>query len=126
RGAAFEDLALMIDGEMVTGEIRGAGEARRIYEEIVRRQRDPALVEWMDHGVLRTRIFPIQPGETRTVTVRFRAVAEREGDALRIDVPAPRGQGTEAGGTTLRFAWPQGEGFGDAWSPTHAVEAGSA
>lgn len=126
RGAAFEDLALMIDGEMVTGEIRGAGEARRIYEEIVRRQRDPALVEWMDHGVLRTRIFPIQPGETRTVTVRFRAVAEREGDALRIDVPAPRGQGTETGGTTLRFAWPQGEGFGDAWSPTHAVEAGSA
>lgn len=126
RGAAFEDLALMIDGEMVTGEIRGAGEARRIYEEIVRRQRDPALVEWMDHGVLRTRIFPIQPGETRTVTVRFRAVAEREGDALRIDVPAPRGQGTDAAGTTLRFSWPQGEGFGDAWSPTHAVDAGGA
>ncbi len=125
RGAAFEDLALMIDGEMVAGEIRGAGEARRIYEEIVRRQRDPALVEWMDHGVLRTRIFPIQPGETRTVTVRFRAVAEREGDALRIDVPAPRGQGTENAGTSLRFEWAQGDGFGDAWSPTHALQTGS-
>lgn len=123
RGAAFEDLALMIDGEMVTGEIRGAGEARRIYEEIVRRQRDPALVEWMDHGVLRTRIFPIQPGETRTVTVRFRAVAEREGDALRIDVPAPRGAGTQQSGTMLTFEWPQGDGFGDAWSPTHDVTA---
>jgi Ca-activated chloride channel family protein len=121
RGAAFEDLALLIDGEMVTGEIRGAGEARQIYEEIVRRQRDPALVEWMDHGVLRTRIFPIQPGETRTVTVRFRAVAEREGDALRVDVPAPRGAGTAGGGTALSFEWPQGDGFGDAWSPTHAV-----
>ena len=124
RGAAFEDLALMIDGEMVTGEIRGAGEARRIYEEIVRRQRDPALVEWMDHGVLRTRIFPIQPGETRTVTVRYRAVAEREGDALRIDVPAPRGAGTGSG-TALRVEWPQGEGFGDLWSPTHEVTRGS-
>lgn len=123
RGAAFEDLALLIDGEMVTGEIRGAGEARQIYEEIVRRQRDPALVEWMDHGVLRTRIFPIQPGETRTVTVRFRAVAEREGDALRVDVPAPRGAGTSAAGTTLSFEWPQGSGFGDVWSPTHAVHA---
>ncbi|MBA3853680.1 MAG: hypothetical protein C0503_04640 [Gemmatimonas sp.] len=125
RGAAFEDLALMIDGEMVTGEIRGAGEARRIYEEIVRRQRDPALVEWMDHGVLRTRIFPIQPGETRTVSVRFRAVAEREGDALRIDVPAPRGQGTQRGGTTLAFEWPQGDGYGDAWSPTHELRPAS-
>lgn len=122
RGAAFENLALMIDGEMVNGEVRGAGEARRIYEEIVRRQRDPALVEWMDHGVLRTRIFPIQPGETRTVTVRFNAIAEREGDALRIDVPAPRGQGTENTGTQLHFQWPEGNGYGDAWSPTHRVE----
>lgn len=122
RGAAFENLSLMIDGEMVNGEIRGAGEARRIYEEIVRRQRDPALVEWMDHGVLRTRIFPIQPGETRTVTVRFNAIAEREGDALRVDVPAPRGQGTENTGTQLNFQWPEGDGYGEAWSPTHRVE----
>jgi Ca-activated chloride channel family protein len=121
RGAAFEDLALEIDGEMVTGEALGAGEARRIYEEIVRKQRDPALVEWMGLGVLRTRIFPIQPGETRTVKVRFRAVAEREGDALRVDVPAPRGPGT-ARGTTLHLRWPAGAGFGEAWSPTHRVE----
>lgn len=120
RGAAFEDLALEIDGEMVTGEALGAGEARRIYEEIVRKQRDPALVEWMGLGVLRTRIFPIQPGETRTVKVRFRAVAEREGDALRVDVPAPRGQGT-ARGTRITLRWPAGDGFGNAWSPTHTL-----
>jgi Ca-activated chloride channel family protein len=120
KGAAFEDLALEIDGEMVTGEALGAGEARRIYEEIVRQRRDPALVEWMGLGVLRTRIFPIQPGETRTVKVRFRAVAEREGDALRVDVPAPRGQGTNSG-TALSLRWPAGEGFGEAWSPTHRV-----
>ena len=123
RGAAFEDLALEIDGEMVTGEALAAGEARRIYEEIVRQRRDPALVEWMGLGVLRTRIFPIQPGETRTVKVRFRAVAEREGDALRVDVPAPRGQGTTSG-TALSLRWPAGEGFGEAWSPTHRVVVG--
>lgn len=121
RGAAFEDLALEIDGEMVTGEALGAGQARRIYEEIVRQQRDPALVEWMELGVLRTRIFPIQPGETRTVVVRFRAVAEREGDALRVDVPAPRGNGTASSGTGLTFSWPAGEGFGETWSPSHSV-----
>ncbi|MEX2180656.1 MAG: VIT domain-containing protein [Gemmatimonadaceae bacterium] len=122
RGAAFEDLALEIDGEMVTGEALDAGRARRVYEEIVRQRRDPALVEWMGMGVLRTRIFPIAPGETRTVVVRFRAVAEREGDALRVDVPAPRGNGTMASGTTLSLRWPAGEGFGEAWSPTHKMD----
>ena len=122
RGAAFEDLALEIDGELVTGEALEAGRARAVYEEIVRKRKDPALVEWMGLGVLRTRIFPIQPGETRTVVVRFRAVAEREGDALRIDVPAPRGQGTGASGTDLTLRWPSGDDFGDAWSPTHRLD----
>src|SRR5216117_463892 len=85
KNAAFRDLKLSIDGQMVSGETLSATEARRIYEEIVRRQRDPALVEWMGHGLLRTRIFPIQPGEERRVVVRFESVAEREGDAVRID-----------------------------------------
>ena len=48
-----------------TGETMSANDARRIYEEIVRRQRDPALVEWMGYGLLRARIFPINPGEEK-------------------------------------------------------------
>jgi len=47
KGAAFQDLKLSINGELVSGETMSATDARRIYEEIVRRQRDPALVEWM-------------------------------------------------------------------------------
>jgi len=65
KNAAFEDLKLSINGELVSGETMDAGRARGIYEEIVRRMRDPALVEWMDHGLLRARIFPIQPGEEK-------------------------------------------------------------
>src|SRR5689334_21437471 len=96
KGAAFQDLKLSINGEMVAGETMNANDARRIYEEIVRRQRDPALVEWMGHGLLRARIFPINPGEEKRVVVRFDAVAEREGDALRVDYfrgGAPNGTG---------------------------------
>src|SRR5512141_163966 len=85
KGAAFQDLKLEINGEMVTGETMSADRARGIYEEIVRRQRDPALLEWMGYGLLRARIFPIAPGEQKKVVVRFQTVAPREGDALRVD-----------------------------------------
>ena len=84
-GAAFEALELEIDGELVSGETMPAERARQIYEDIVRRNRDPALVEYMGRGMLRTRIFPIQPGEEKRVVVRFQSVAEREGSALRVD-----------------------------------------
>jgi Ca-activated chloride channel family protein len=85
HNAAFTGLKLSIDGQLVGGETMDADHARAIYEEIVRRRRDPALVEWMGYGMLRTRIFPILAGESRRVVVRFDQIAEREGDALRID-----------------------------------------
>lgn len=122
KGAAFEDLALSINGEMVTGETMGADKARAVYEEIVRRLRDPALVEWMGHGLLRTRIFPIQPGEEKKVVARFRAVAEREGDALRIDwVGARRGNDLIASDDDLTLAYADDGALGDAWSPTNTL-----
>ena len=125
-GAAFQDLALEINGEMVTGETMDAREARRIYEEIVRRQKDPALVEWMGHGLLRTRIFPIAPGERKRVQVRYQMVAQREGDALRVDHfrgaaqqagrDAPR---TVGGRVSMTLTYPRSAEFGRAYSPTH-------
>src|SRR6185437_937202 len=69
----------------VGGETMSATDARRIYEEIVRRQRDPALVEWMGYGLLRARIFPIAPGEEKRVVLKFQVIAPREGDAIRVD-----------------------------------------
>jgi Ca-activated chloride channel family protein len=138
-GAAFEDLKLSINGELVAGETMSADKARGIYEEIVRRQRDPALVEWMGSGLLRTRIFPIQPGEEKKVVVRFQSVAMREGDALRIDyrrgsdpnatgrpgarpVREDRSMGGEAGSwTSFALLYERGGQYGEPYSPTHTL-----
>jgi len=123
KGAAFEDLALSINGEMVAGETMDADRARAVYEEIVRRMRDPALVEWMGYGLLRTRIFPIQPGEEKRVVARFRAVSEREGDALRVDWIGAR-RGSEAMGVQdLTLSYSDDGALGEAYSPTHVLRA---
>jgi Ca-activated chloride channel family protein len=121
-GAAFQDLQLSINGELVAGEALNANDARGVYEEIVRRLRDPALVEWMGTGMLRARIFPIAPGEVKKVVVRFQTVAPREGDAIRIDyagagAPDPRATGGTPVGylldqTAIRRAGSGGRGGG--------------
>src|SRR5689334_1172445 len=130
KNAAFQDLQLEIDGELVSGETYGADEARRMYEEIVRRQRDPALVEWMGMGMLRTRIFPINPGETKKVVVRFQSVATREGDALRVDYfggtkPDASHQPGDVAPVNLVVEYPARSGYGNAWSPTNTIEVNS-
>jgi Ca-activated chloride channel family protein len=127
KGAAFQDLKLEINGEMVAGETMNANQARQIYEEIVRRQRDPALLEWMGYGLLRARIFPIAPGEQKRVVVRFHTVAPREGDALRVDyfrgVRTGYGEGNQQPEGRLSFVltYPNDPMYGRAYSPTHSI-----
>jgi Ca-activated chloride channel family protein len=129
KGAAFQDLKLSINGELVSGETMNAAQARQIYEQIVRQRRDPALVEWMGYGLLRTRIFPIAPGEEKKVVVRFQSVAEREGDALRMDYfrgsrpgPGPEMRtGEPEGRTSFTLNYPDDARYGNAYSPTHSL-----
>ncbi|MEP6904947.1 MAG: VIT domain-containing protein [Gemmatimonadales bacterium] len=131
KGAAFQDLKLSINGELVSGEALNAAEARQIYEQIVRQRRDPALVEWMGYGLLRTRIFPIAPGEEKKVVVRFQGVAQREGDALRVDyfrgtMPASvvregDGDGSREGRNSFTLIYPADALYGSAYSPTHSL-----
>jgi Ca-activated chloride channel family protein len=130
KGAAFQDLKLEINGEMVAGETMNANQARQIYEEIVRRQRDPALLEWMGYGLLRARIFPIAPGEQKRVVVRFQTVAPREGDALRVDYfRGVRTNQREAnqrpeGRMSFVLTYPNDPMYGRAYSPTHSIYEG--
>jgi Ca-activated chloride channel family protein len=130
KGAAFQDLKLSIDGALVGGETMSATDARRIYEDIVRRQRDPALVEWMGYGLLRARIFPINPGEEKRVVVRFQMVAEREGDAVRVDYfrgaraePAIVWERSAAveGQSSFELSYPRSSELGMPYSPTHTI-----
>ncbi|HEY4304203.1 MAG TPA: VIT domain-containing protein [Gemmatimonadaceae bacterium] len=129
NGAAFQDLKLSINGELVSGEMMNAGDARRIYESIVRAQRDPALVEWMGHGLVRARIFPLNPGEEKRVVIRFQSVAPREGDALRIDYfrGTPRANQRvvnvrDDGTTSFMVSYKPSDELGNPYSPTHRLD----
>ncbi|HEY5220095.1 MAG TPA: VIT domain-containing protein [Gemmatimonadaceae bacterium] len=118
-GAAFRDLKLSINGQMVAGETMDASQARGVYEEIVRRMRDPALVEWMGAGLLRARIFPIAPGETKRVIVSYEAVVPREGDALRVDYTRPT---NSAANTTYSLTYKRSDDLGTPYSPTNTLD----
>ncbi|RMF86551.1 MAG: VWA domain-containing protein, partial [Planctomycetota bacterium] len=69
--SAIDQMTFMVDGKEIPGKILPAEEARRRYEEIVRRNRDPALLEWVGYGMFQTNVFPIPPGAKRTVSLHY-------------------------------------------------------
>jgi Ca-activated chloride channel homolog len=82
--AVFSGFSLFQGEEELRGETIDRDRARAIYEEIVRRNMDPALIELVGQGMLRARVFPIQPGETRQITLKYTQVLRRAGDVLEL------------------------------------------
>lgn len=86
-GAVFTNFSLFMGEQELKGEILSAARARGIYEEIVRRKKDPALIELVGNGLLRARVFPIGPGETRRIILRYTQVLGRDGHLVRLRYP---------------------------------------
>ncbi|MEO8479006.1 MAG: VIT domain-containing protein [Gemmatimonadota bacterium] len=116
--AVFSDFSLFQGEQELKGEMMGAEQARGIYEEIVRRLKDPALLTLVGHGLVRAQVFPVQPGETRTVVLRFTQVLSRDSDALRIRYAAgSRGDAP----VTMSIAVANAEQYATAYSPTNPI-----
>jgi Ca-activated chloride channel homolog len=78
EGAAIGEFTMWVDGEPVEAKLLDAAEARRVYEEIVRTLRDPALLEYAGRGLVRASVFPIPPGEERRVEIAYGEVLRSE------------------------------------------------
>ena len=71
ENAAISDFAMWVNGERVEGQLYTKEEARRLYDSIVRRRLDPALLEYVGRDLFQASIFPIDPGDTRRVEIEY-------------------------------------------------------
>lgn len=116
--AVFSGFSLFQGEQELKGEMMAAEQARAIYEGIVRQLKDPALLTLVGHGLVRAEVFPIQPGETRTVILRYTQLLPRSEDALRLRyVAGARGEAP----VTLRVEVPNQAAFATVYSPTHPI-----
>ena len=64
--AVMVDFKLMVGGVMKHGEVLPKDKANRIYSDIVRRMKDPGVLDWMSPNLFRARIYPVPArGEQR-------------------------------------------------------------
>lgn len=122
--ASASSLSLEIDGEMVEGSLYNAGEARAIYETIVRNMRDPALLEWIDSGLFQISVFPIPAGESRTVELTYEQPVTAQGGLNHLVIPL-RAYATGAGlpqTISVNVELVNQDGLRTIYSPSHEVD----
>ena len=74
KNADVTDFAMWMNGKKVSGEVLEKEKARRIYEDIVRRTRDPGLLEFINSRLFRVQIFPVPPLGDQKVEIEYTQV----------------------------------------------------
>jgi Ca-activated chloride channel family protein len=122
--ATISEFSMWVDGEKLEGQVLGRDEARRIYEDIVRRRRDPALLEYVGRDAFQASIYPIPPGGERRIELEYSQVLEMDNGLVEYVYPlntekfSPRPLEEVTVNVTIR----SNEALKAIYSPSHDVD----
>jgi Ca-activated chloride channel family protein len=72
----------------VTAQVLPREEAKRIYEGLVAKIRDPALVEFVGYNLIQSSVFPVEANGRQTVRITYEHLLDVDGP--RVDYVLPR------------------------------------
>lgn len=121
--AAIVEFAIWDGDRRLVGEVRSREEARRIYDEIVRRKRDPGLLEYAGKDLFQASIFPIPPHSDKKLELTYSQVVRAESGTVAYRYPLGVGrQLTQIGSVSGRIELESKEPLRNVYSPTHLID----
>ncbi|MEZ5425648.1 MAG: VIT and VWA domain-containing protein [Pyrinomonadaceae bacterium] len=141
--ASIVEFSIWENGKKLVGEVRSREEARKIYNEIVRRQRDPGLLEYAGKDLFQASIFPIPPNSDKKLELTYSEVLKADSGTVSYryllgtgrnlwgnrNVPLRENDGSRGTGPKQSFGTVSGkieitgkEALRNIYSPSHSVE----
>lgn len=104
-GVSIRSLQFDGTGSEPTARLLPRDEARRVYDSIVQRRRDPALLEFAGYGMIRTSAFPIPARTTLKARITYEQVVASDQGRVEYLFPRSEAMATGAGpGVTWTFS----------------------
>jgi Ca-activated chloride channel family protein len=123
ESASIAEFAIWDGDKRLVGEVRSREEARRIYDEIVRRQRDPGLLEYAGKDLFQASIFPIPANSDKKLEITYTQVVRAEGGTVSYRYPLGTGrQLTEIGSVAGHVEVESKDPLRNVYSPTHSID----
>ncbi len=87
KAAHIDKFNMEVGGKMMDAELLQADKARQIYEEIVRKMRDPALLEYAGRDLFKVRIFPIEPRSHKPIKISYTELLRSDAGTVTYSYP---------------------------------------
>lgn len=124
EGASLADFSIMLDGKELKGEVLDKEQAQNTYRDIVRKLKDPGLVEWSEKNLFHVRAFPVPPGGTQSMTFELLQNLTKDQEFYRYSLPqqSQKGEGNSASKTRYTVTIEDGSAARNIYSPTHTID----
>lgn len=124
RGAQIDKFTMNIGGKMMEAELLPAAKARQIYEDIVRKLKDPALLEYADRDVFKVRIFPIEPHSKKRVKLSYTEVLKADAGLVNYTYPlnTEKFSAAPVKNVSIKVELTSDRPLKSIYSPSHTVE----
>ncbi|NWF50418.1 MAG: VWA domain-containing protein [Ignavibacteriaceae bacterium] len=124
KGAIISDFRMVVNGVEVKAEMLESEKARNIYEEIVRRMKDPALLEYSERDIFKLRIFPIEPRSEKKISITYLQMLEKDNDITEYVYPLNTEKFSAAPlkDVSIKINLKSESKVKDIYSPTHDID----
>jgi Ca-activated chloride channel homolog len=123
ESASIVEFAIWDGNNKLVGEVRSREEARRIYDEIVRRQRDPGLLEYAGKDLFQASIFPIPAHSDKKLELTYTQVLKAESGTVSYRYPLGTGHNlAPIGDVSGRVEIEGKEPVRNVYSPSHQID----
>lgn len=124
EGATVSSFRLTIDKEPVEGKLLSVDDARRIYESYVRRNVDPAILEYVGRNAFQARVFPIPAHGERRIFLTYSQALEFSNGIYKAVYPlsSERLTGQTAGDLVVDCTIKSAQPIKTVYSPTHEIQ----
>jgi len=87
KGSVLREFTMDINGKQTQAELLDANQARAIYEDIVRKTLDPALLEYAECDLFKIRIFPIEALKEKKISITYSQILNYDNGMIEYTFP---------------------------------------
>ncbi len=124
KNAHIDKFSMEIGGKMMEAELLPADKARQIYEDIVRKMRDPALLEYAGRDLFKVHIFPIEPRGRKPIKISYTELLRSDTGAVTYTYPlsTEKFSARPIKSLSLKVEVKTDQPLASIYSPSHKVE----
>ena len=124
KNSVIKRFTMFINGQETEAELLPAPKAKKIYEDIVRSMKDPALLEYSNQGLFRVRIFPIEPRSEKRIRISYSEVLPMDAGTMEYTYGLKTRKFSQANGCnfSIKVNVHSKDKIKNLYCPTHIAE----